>query len=93
MVSLFLDTKKIKKLKGYPKLMEFLILKPSINLTLKNRENLKPFDVCKPDFKSYFEKVLIRKKKNSEFNSDIVIHNANFPKQANKVNASVRYEK
>lgn len=54
---------------------------------------MKPLDVCKSDFKSYFEKVLIRKKKNSEFNSDIVIHNANFPKQANKVNASVRFEK
>ena len=70
---------------GNPKLLEFLILKPSINLALKNKENLKPIDVCKPEVRSFFEKVLAKKKKTSEMNNDIVIHNANYSKPINKV--------
>ena len=78
---------------GYPKLLEFLILKPSINLALKNRENHKPLDVCKGEFKSFFEKVLVKKKKNSEFNNDIIIHNANYPKQSPVNKGNVIYQK
>lgn len=69
--------------------MEFLILKPSINLSLKNRENQRAFDICKPEFKGFFEKVISRKKKAYEMNNDIVIHSANYPKQALKSNVSV----
>ena len=74
---------------GYLKLLEFLILKPSINLTLKNCESHKPFDVCKPDCKSFFERVLAKKKKGSEFNNDIVIHNSGYNKTSNKTNSTV----
>jgi len=62
-------------------LLEFFILKPSINLALKNKENRKPFDICKEEYKSFFEKVLAKKKKNSELSNDIVIHASSYPKQ------------
>ena len=64
-------------------------MKPSINLVLKNKENHKPIDVCKSEVRTLFEKILAKKKKNSEMNNDIVIHNANYPKQTNKMNMAV----
>ena len=75
-------------------MLEFFILKPSINLALKNKENQKPLDVCKAEYKSFFEKVLAKKKKNSEMNNDIVIHNSSYPKQIpNKTNPAVTNKK
>lgn len=56
--------------------MEFLVLKPSINLFLRNKENKTAYDLCKNDTKMFFEKLMLKKKQLCEKNNDVLINNA-----------------